>query len=102
MTAALLLSIMLLTSDAAPLKRRDQGHDDMSIDLMQILNGTTNYYSSSMLDPVKVETQWSIKRQRFLTGDMTATEQSLYVSQNKAPVFILGAMKGGEMQCNQV
>ena len=65
-----------------------------TVELMQILNGTNNYYTQTSHAFKKAEAEWIIKRHRMLAGDMTAEERELYVSKNKAPIFIIGTMKG--------
>ena len=65
-----------------------------TVNLMQLINGTNNYYTRTMLTPVEAEAAWTIKRYRMLAGEMTAEERALYVSSNKAPIFIVGVMKG--------
>ena len=64
------------------------------VDLMQLLNGTTNYYTQTSLSADQVEAEWAVKRHRMLAGDMTAEERELYVSNNKAPIFVAGTEKG--------
>ena len=92
MALALLLAITVSPSNVVDSKR--QAKQQQPIDLMQLLNNTSNYFTSSSETPKQLEAQWAIKRQRFLRGGMKKAERSLYVSQGKAPVFILGAMKG--------
>ena len=92
MRAALLaavLALLLHTCTAVAVKPPQH-----IVDLMQLLNGTTNYYTQTSLSAAQVEAEWAIKRHRMLAGDMTAAERELYVSNNKAPVFIAGTEKG--------
>ena len=86
---AAVLTLALLVSFAAARKSKLE-----AVDLMLLLNGTKNYYTQTSLSATQVEAEWALKRHRMLAGGMTIREKELYVSVNKAPVFIIGAMKG--------
>ena len=46
------------------------------------------------LTAAQLESWWQLSKHRMLAGDMTDAERAMYVSRNKAPIFILGTMKG--------
>lgn len=82
----IMLISMLLLGSASP---------STPIRLMQILNSTaSSNFTLASYNPRLMNEQWASNRHRMLTGEMTARERELYVSGNKAPIFIIGTMKG--------